>query len=708
MKKNLIGLTCGVLAVLGTGCASNPQSVRTKMISYSERGLYTQARLIPVKHNPGGITRTDEEVIKAQLIHDVVNPAEIASRVKVLKKRVFAHVKANDYEGARKVIYSFGVTGNSDVDSAVFAVKMALLNSRVNPVEWEKISNETIKAVDAALAKNDFKAAGAAIDKLVPVSAYSVSVDEALKAASQASLEQSISKMAADEVIAAAQGDLYDVLSHRPDNIQDKELLKEYFRAVASLTDYIYEPDWGRVKKSLADASDCLVDDDMSRDKADQFADDVLNDFIKIFNETAEDRLPTLTTYAMNSKIFHLKNDLESRVSKALDEALKAAAARKAAAEAARIAAEAEKAANAAKTEAEKAAAIARANAAKAAAEAARLHKEALELAARAARNVDSKTRINSFVDAVSDRVEPDINRVLGDGARVLRLLHTNPIIEKDDATSLLVAATYMGFDDVMNYALALGADVNGYSPKDTLKRAPILIAFQYGYKSHSAKILANAKASTTVRDARGRGVAHYAVLGANNSFVLDLLRISSDVKTPDQDGVTPFILAADHGFSSIVRMLIPFSDMEAKDNEGFTALLRAAEDGRVDIVRMLISSGAKVDCHANNGDGLIELAAAANAPELLIYLLDEKKFPPTERCTAQLVIAGNVPTLQQMVAHGAKLEDKHLAVAVKLGDFPMVKYLVSQGMDVNADCVKEVGAVGEISDFLYAQGQRR
>lgn len=541
-----------------------------------------------------------------------------------------------------------------------------------------KIRTDVEKSVSAALAKDDFKAAGAAVERLVPVPVYAIAIDDAMKSASKAAIEQSISSLAAGKVVSAAQKQLNAVISPRPENIQDEELLKAYFTAVAELTDYVYQPNWEMVQKSLDKTVEALVTDDISQEDAKRFADCILADYMAIFDQTAHSRLPTLTTQKLNENIAELKIELSSRISKALAAKMKAAMT-------------APKGGNAKKFE-----------------------ELALQAAARAARDVDFDTRINGFVDAVSDRVEPSVNRVLGDGARVLRLLQSGAKIEKDDATSLLVAATYMGFEEVMHYALILGADVNGHSAKDDLARSPLLIVLQYGCKGQSAKILSEAGASLQARDARERGVVHYAVLGLNNDAVVALLRKSIDVKAADKDGVTPLILAADHGYSTLLRMLIPFSEINAKDNDGFSALLRAAEDGRADLVRILISSGADVKQHSNEGDGLIELAAAANAPELLVYLLDEKKFSPTERCTAQLVIAGNVPTLQQMIAHGAKVEDKHLAVAIKLGDFEMVKYLVSQGMDVNADCVKKVSPpeacadAVKITDFLYAQGQRK
>ena len=762
MRTKLISVTLGALIILGSGCSSNPDAIRLRMISYSERGMYDEARSIEVKHNPGGIPRTAEENIKEQLIKDVVNPAQVASCVQRMQKQVLKKFEEGQFESAREEIHTFGTVGVPEVDGAVLAMKLAILNSRINPSVWAKVSKRAEKAVNEALVADDFKAAAKAIDQLKTVRAYSTSVDEALQEATLSAIEQNVPALDAMDVLEVAQDHLYFEVASRPDYITDPDFLEAYFTAVASMTDYIYKPDWENVKKNLEVAKNNLVSDDVTPKEAQDFIDYVLSEFVNAFYSSRYRRLPTMTTKNLNDNITNLKKKLTARVSRAIDDRLQEAirraeqtlagriqeleAAKKAAEEAARIADEKEAAAKlateralaAAEEAAKEAARIA--EEARAAARAARrlaiekaklaariafeiaqeiarnaevamYRKLALENAARIAHEIDLDTRVNAFIDAISDHIEPDINRILGDGARVIRLYRTGAEIEKEDATSLFVAATYMGFDDVMRLALTLGADVNGYSPKDNLARPAILVALQYGPKGDVMEILSSVKAELSVCDSRKQGALHYGVRSANASTLLALLKKGLDAKASDSQGVTPLLLAADLGYSTILQMLAPLSDIEAKDKDGFTALLRAAEDGRTDLVRVLIARGAKIDAQTNKKDGVLELAAAANSPGLLVYLLDEKKIPPTERCTAQLVIAGNVPTLQQMVAHGAKLEDKHLAVAVKLGNLPMVKYLVSRGMDVNADCVKGVlssaPARGDIKNFLYDQGYR-
>ena len=400
--------------------------------------------------------------------------------------------------------------------------------------------------------------------------------------------------------------------------------------------------DWSAVRKCLDAAAALLVKDDMPKEEADALMDWVLESFKALLAAPGAPRKgKAITTKQLNEAFAILRAEQYAKI------------------------------AAAAKTEKD----------------------VAIDMAENFALEIDFDTRINAFVAAVSDRVEPDVNRVLGDGARVLRLLRAGAQVSASDATSLFVASIYMGFDDTAGRALSLGADINGHSPKDAFARPALLLALQYGWKGSAAELLASA--DRTVRDS---------------------------------DGVTPIVLAADLGYAGLVNALVPFSDVEKADKAGFTALLRAAQNGRTDIVRALVAAGAELGAKTGDGDGALELAAKANDPELLAYLLDEKKIAPTARVTTQLVIAGNVPTLQLMVEHGARLKDDHLAVAVKQNDFPMVKYLVNRGMDVNAESVKAAveylvkhgqdGNVendgsyygpdgGTIPAFLHEQGQR-
>lgn len=655
--------------------------------------------------------------VKGALYTNIVVPAQIAHRAATLRAKIVPLVAKGQIAEAREAIYTFGVTGYPEIDDPVFAVKLGLLNARVNVAELEARSESLRKAVDAALANGDLDGATAIIAAAKPVPAYGAAIGKALDAAAAETVKLGADAAEAAEIISDTHQTLYSQIAPRPDEEREERIMSSYFEEVAGIESEkrgdSVEPDWSAVRSALDNAAGWLVTDDVSREDADALMADVLAGFQSLIGGKASGGLPALTTEELNKMLADLKAELSAKVSAAV--AAKMAAEAKAASE--RAAAEANAAAARAAAEAKEAVA-------KAAAEAERMRQLALEMAERAAAAVDFDARINGFVEAVSDRVEPDVNRILGDGARILRLRRAGAQIGSADATSLLAASIYMGYDDVSMLALTLGADIDGSAAKDGLRRPIILLAMQYGYKGRAASILEQANRSKT--DANGDGALHYAVRGGNGTALMELIRLGIDAKRPGAKGATPIVLAADLGYAGFVQALIPFSNIEKGDAEGFTALLRAAQNGRLDIVRNMVAAGADISAKTGEGDGVLELAAKANAPELLAWLLDEKRIAPTARAVSQLVIAGNVPTLQAMVAHGARLRDEHLAVAVKRGDFPMVKYLVNMGMDVNAESVLKVcreggsgpaagpndgtyfGPDGEsILEFLREQGQR-
>lgn len=685
-----------------------------------------------------GTTKLNELIAatKTNLLETVIVPAQIATRVKELRDRVVPLLQKGQLDEARAAIHTFGVSGYSDVDDAVFAVKLGLLNAQVNPAEWKARSEALSGSVADALANCDPTKAMEAIAADRPVSVYGAQVAEALDAAASQSVQIGVDKDAAQAVVAATQGKIGELIAQRPESAREARIMQSYLDEVAGIADNRKpdDPDWSLVRKALDEASNYLIEDDFSKAEADALTSNVLAGFKALASGTSAPDPEAFTTEELNRKLTELKSNLSAKIAAAVvlmanasdivEEApsltpetlvyrinsLRDVAAVKVSSEFAgtlhrnTTAAAQERIAE---SEADETAAKAKSE---------QLRQLALQMAERAAAAVDFDARINGFIEAVSDRSEKDINRMLGEGARILRLRRIGAELSREDATSLFVAAVYMGYDDVMNLALVLGADINGVSAKDALRRSPFLVALQYGFKGRACAVLE--KASRQALDARGDGALHYAVRGGNGTALVQLLRNGVSAKSTGADGATPIVLASKLGYAGFVQALAPFSDLEKADDEGFTALLRAAQNGRLDIVRSLVSSGAELGAKTKDGDGALELAAKDNAPELLAWLLDEKKIVPTDRVVSQLVLARNVPTLQLMVAHGARLLDEHLALAVKQRDFPMVQYLVGRGTDVNAEIVKKVceeekeneegaASLADILAYLHEQGQR-
>lgn len=682
-----------------------------------------------------GTTKLNELIAtaKTNLLETVIVPAQIASRVKELRDQVLPLVQAGRLDEARAAIQTYGVTGFADVDDAVFTVKLGLLNAQVNIAEWKVRSEAISGSVDAALANCDPKKAMDCIAADRPVAVYGAQIDKALDDAAGKTVQIGIGKEEAQAVVAAVQGKIGERVAQRPESMRETRIMQAYLDEVAGIAGgrKPEDPDWSSVRKALDEAAKYLITDDFSKQEADALMSDVLAGFKALASGKSVKGPEALTTEELNKKLSELKSRLSAKIAAAVvlmtngseivdeapalsPEALErrlnslrdVAAVKVSASFAEKLHQDTTSAAQKRIQEAESEKTVAKEKSE-------HLRQLALEMAERAAAAVDFDARINGFIEAVSDRTENDVNRILGEGARILRLRRIGAELSREDATSLLVAAVYMGYDDVMNLALVLGADLDGVSAKDNLRRSPYLIALQYGFKGSANDLLE--KADRQVLDARKDGTLHYAVRGGNGTALIQLLRSGVSAKAAGANGATPIVLASALGYAGFVQALVPFSDLEKADDEGFTALLCAARAGRLDIVRSLVASGAELGAKTENGDGALELAAKANAPELLAWLLDERKIAPTDRVVSQLVVAGNVPTLQLMVAHGARLQDAHLACAVEQRDFAMVKYLVDQGMDVNAEVVKRVceevfkedGPDSMILAYLHEQGQR-
>jgi len=79
------------------------------------------------------------------------------------------------------------------------------------------------------------------------------------------------------------------------------------------------------------------------------------------------------------------------------------------------------------------------------------------------------------------------------------------------------------------------------------------------------------------------------------------------DVNAKDDDGQTPFYIAAQFASKEIVELLIANgADVNAKAKSGWTPLHHAAIFGRKEAVELLIEKG--VDVNAENDDGVTPL----------------------------------------------------------------------------------------------------
>lgn len=153
-----------------------------------------------------------------------------------------------------------------------------------------------------------------------------------------------------------------------------------------------------------------------------------------------------------------------------------------------------------------------------------------------------------------------------------------------------------------------------------------------------------------------------------DGAAALAYLQSGGDVEVRGADGTTALIWAVYHGDVTLVQALIEAgADVEAVNHFGATALSEAAVVGSAPIIRMLLDAGA--DANAANAEGETALMVVART--------------------------GNVEAAELLLEAGAQVnatEDwggqSALIWAAAQRQPQMVKYLVSQGADVDARSV--------------------
>jgi hypothetical protein len=107
---------------------------------------------------------------------------------------------------------------------------------------------------------------------------------------------------------------------------------------------------------------------------------------------------------------------------------------------------------------------------------------------------------------------------------------------------------------------------------------------------SSSENILLQKQLRTAVLDGNIKGVKKCAKLGA-------------DVNTPDNNGATPVLIAAQKRRVDVIGALAELgADVNTPDHDGFTPVCSAALKGHVDAIRVLAEFKANINTTDNNG----------------------------------------------------------------------------------------------------------
>ena len=185
------------------------------------------------------------------------------------------------------------------------------------------------------------------------------------------------------------------------------------------------------------------------------------------------------------------------------------------------------------------------------------------------------------------------MNALLGEYARTMRLLKLGKKIEAEQATVALLGGVYLDQPAVVTRALELGADANGKSARDPLGRTGVLIAIQSGHNSF-LKQLADAGAALDPVDADGDTALHYAVHRGNLSVVKAMLKKNAVDKVNKAGESALFIAVRKNQDALAAALTAAKADVTIKNAKGQTPMDVACLAGSRDVLDTLAKAGAE------------------------------------------------------------------------------------------------------------------
>jgi len=455
-----------------------------------------------------------------------------------LEQRVRAAVKEQKFGEARDMIRDTELIGRSDLDLKLYALRIGLLDSCVNPAQLDYLLADIDAKVQKFVEAEDYEAFEQFLTNYPYVHDEYAKIDAALELVRKAmlGLEIPAAECKNDEKVRFADA-ISELLERRDENWKPKRDLKPLESALDEVAKAIFEH-MNKHPEAIA------------AERAAEY-EHILSDV------AALDR--TITTWELNERL-RARLAKETPVVAAGLQMLKERADRKAfLAELAAIDAEVSFDAQIAMAE------------------------EAIS------RQLGMKCKRASY----------KINAVLGEYARAFRLLKKNVELKPAEATSILLGAVYLEQAAVVPYALKLGADVNGTSARDPRRRTALMLAIDVQNMS-LMRTLVEAGASSAATDADGNSLLHYAVK-SGSIIAVKAIAGTASLEVTNNAGETPLFEAVRRNQTVMVQTvigLIPTDRREAfvnaADKSGLTAIALAAKLGSRDVLDPLADAGAR------------------------------------------------------------------------------------------------------------------
>ena len=257
---------------------------------------------------------------------------------------------------------------------------------------------------------------------------------------------------------------------------------------------------------------------------------------------------------------------------------------------------------------------------------------------------------------------------------------------ERDDyGTTALMRAAAGGQADVVEILVDMGADVKAKSDEG---KTAMTYAKEYGY-AEIAKLLRKAGAKEPLTEEN-----FLASVKANDIDAVKLLLAEGiDIS---ECGTTAFMIAAEHGYTDIVRTLGNKGvDVNAKDKYGRPLLMLAmSEKGKPEIVKFLVDNGADLDIGGTTSP-LTWAVERGYTDVVKSILAREDRGRMVESSYSNALNAaerrGYTAIVKLFLDDGVEIDsdlgfgETLLMHAARDGYTDMVKLLIDRGADVNA-----------------------
>ncbi|WP_193169966.1 ankyrin repeat domain-containing protein [Nisaea nitritireducens] len=211
-----------------------------------------------------------------------------------------------------------------------------------------------------------------------------------------------------------------------------------------------------------------------------------------------------------------------------------------------------------------------------------------------------------------------------------------NPnLVTTDDGQTALMAASYFGHQDVVSILLEHGADPN--SAKSSAASTALLNASIQGYEQVVELLLENGARTDSAEANTGFTALFLAATNGFDKIVTLLLAKGANAQHVTEDGMTPFLIACQNDFPSIVQLFLDNGSApnQTRNIDGVSGLVLASAKGHEAVCRILLEGGADPDqATIEGGHTPLSIVCVNGSLPIAQFLLEAGASPNLVRMT--------------------------------------------------------------------------